>query len=111
MQVEVDTPAVATSWLRLTGRVIDRSVTISLPTDDFYYPFYGVRYYALVETLTADRNLAFGGTMRGERAGSVVSGNFDGEFALYRRGDGQGGVWNRESSCPRSDHTFRLDRN
>ena len=111
VQVQIKNPVVAASWLRLTGRVVDRSVTMFLPTDDFYYPFYGLRYYALVETFAAGRNLAFGGTMRGERAGSVVSGIFDGEFAVYRGSDGQGGVWNRESSCQRGDHSFSFEKN
>jgi hypothetical protein len=100
-----------TEWLPVTGRVIDRSVTISLPVDDFYYPFYGVRFYSLVETLGPGRNLALSGTLRGERSGSFVAGTLAGEFALYRNTDGGGAVWNRDTACERTDHSFRLDRN
>ena len=95
----------------LSGRVIGSSVTIAAPIDDSYYPYYGVRFYSLIETLGPGRFLALGGTMRGDRVDAVVSGTLDGEFALYRNYDGSTAVWNRETACPRADHTFRLDRN
>jgi hypothetical protein len=95
--------------LRLDGVVIDKRLTVFLPFDDFYYAVYGLRYYSLVETLSASRVLAIAGTARGERAGAVVTGSLDGEFALYSAGGGLG-VRNRQFSCTRNDHGFRLDR-
>jgi hypothetical protein len=95
--------------LRLDGVVIDKRLTVFLPFDDFYYAVYGLRYYSLVETLGASRVLAIAGTARGERAGAAVTGTLDGEFALYSAGGGLG-VRNRQFSCMRNDHGFRLDR-
>jgi len=110
LQVELKAPALVTASVRLNGLVIDRRATVFLPSDDFYYATYGIRYYALLEMLGTDRFLALEGTARGERAGAAVTGTLDGEFALYRSGDASG-ARNRQFSCRRNDHGFRLDRN
>ena len=108
VHVQIKSPPIVNG---LSGRVIGSSVTIAAPIDDSYYPYYGVRFYALIETLGPGRFLALGGTMRGDRADDAVIGTLDGELALYRNYDGSSAVWNRDSACPRTDHTFRLDRN
>jgi hypothetical protein len=41
----------------------------------------------------------------------VVTGTLQGDISLYRSFDGSSGVWNREMSCERIDHTFLLERN
>jgi len=110
LQVELRAPALVTASVRLNGLVIDRRATVFLPSDDFYYATYGIRYYALLEMLAPDRFLALEGTARGERTGAAVTGTLDGEFALYRSGDANG-ARNRQFSCRRNDHGFRLDRN
>ena len=111
LQLQVKSPSMPSSafWLSITGRVNDRTVTISLPIDDFYYPFYGIKFYTIIEPLAPARILAIGGTARGDRLGDAVTGKFDGEFALYRN-ENNGAVWNQESICRGGDHTFRLDR-
>jgi hypothetical protein len=110
LQIELKSPTFPTAdAVRLDGLVIDKRLTVFLPFDDFYYAFYGLRYYSLVETLGASRVLAIAGTARGERAGAAVTGTLDGEFALYLRGSGFG-VSSRQLSCFRDDHGFRLDR-
>lgn len=111
LKLELKAPTLATTSVGLDGVVIDRSVTIFLPVDDFYYATYGLRYYSLVEMLRPERFLALGGTARGGRAGAAVTGTLDGEFALYHRSSGGLGVSNRQFSCRRNDHGFRLDRN
>jgi carboxypeptidase family protein len=110
LRIKLESPAIPAVDVRLDGVVVDRRLTVLLPFDDFYYAAYGLRYYSLVETLGASRVLAIAGTARGERAGNAVTGTLDGEFALYSRGNGFG-VSNRQFSCRRSDHGFRLDRN
>ncbi|MGH9315457.1 MAG: carboxypeptidase-like regulatory domain-containing protein [Vicinamibacterales bacterium] len=110
LRIELKSPTFPNAAdLKLDGLVIDRRLTVFLPFDDFYYATYGIRYYSLVETLGPSRMLAIAGTARGERAGTAVTGTLDGEFALYSGGDGLG-VRNRQFSCSRSDHDFRLDR-
>jgi carboxypeptidase family protein len=108
LKLDLMTPGVSDG--NMNGIVIDRSLTFFLPTDDFYYPFYGIRYYSLVEELTPGRFLAFAGTIRGQRNGDVVTGNLNGEFAIYAFGNNTG-VRSRLASCERDDHGFRLDRN
>lgn len=112
LQVQVKSPPMVTAayWLAIRGRVIDRTVTILLPVDDFYYPFYGLKFFSIVEMLGPARFLAIAGEATGDRAGNAVTGTFKGEFALYRNENG-GAVWNQDFSCNRNDHGFRLDRN
>jgi hypothetical protein len=111
LQVQVKSPPTVTaaSWLAISGRVVDRTVTITLPVDDFYYPFYGIKFFSIIEMLGAGRFLAFSGTARGDRAGNAVTGGFNGELAVYRN-ENNGAVWNQDFSCNRADHGFRLDR-
>ena len=111
LQFQVKSPPIppGVSWLSITGRVIDRTVTLTLPVDDFYYYFYGTKFYALIEPLAPARILAIAGIGRGDRQGDVVAGKFDGEFAVYRN-ENNGAVWNRDFGCNASDHTFRMDR-
>ena len=108
LEVQVKSPPIIDSDMQLSGRVVNRTVTISLPMDDFYYPFYGIRFYALVESL-GNRFLAIAGTGRGDRVGNEVAGAFDGEFSLYRNHD-FGSVRNQDSSCHSRNHSFRLER-
>ncbi|HXW04956.1 MAG TPA: hypothetical protein VD833_06985, partial [Vicinamibacterales bacterium] len=110
VRVELRSPELTTPEARVEGIVIDRRLTFRLPLDDFYYAAYGLRYYTLIEALGPTRFLAIAGTAHGERLGSAVTGTLDGEFALYLGGGGSG-VRNRQFSCWRSDHAFRLDRN
>jgi hypothetical protein len=110
LQIQVKAPVMLNAeWLKISGRVIDRTVTITMPVDDFYYPFYGIKFYAVQEILGPGRILVIAGTARGDRLGDVVTGSLDGEFALYRN-ENNGAVWNQDFSCQRSDHGFRLDR-
>jgi hypothetical protein len=110
LQIQVKAPVMLNAeWLKISGRVIDRTVTIMMPVDDFYYPFYGIKFYAVQEILGPGRILVIAGTARGDRLGDVVTGSLDGEFALYRN-ENNGAVWNQDFSCQRSDHGFRLDR-
>lgn len=111
LQVQPKSPSlVPPSWLQTTGRVVDRTVTLTLPVDDFYYSFYGIKFYSIIEVLGPGRILALGGTARGDRVGDVVTGTFDGDFSLYRN-ENNGAVWDQILSCGRNDHGFRLDRN
>lgn len=112
LQIQVNAPVMLSNnaGLKISGRVIDRTVTISMPVGGyFYYP--DIKYYAVLERLGPGRVLAIAGTARGDRVGDAVMGNLDGEFALYRN-ENQGAVWvdDRDYSCQRSDHSFRLDR-
>ena len=108
LKLDLMTPGVSNGIMN--GLVIDRSLTLFLPTDDFYYPFYGIRYYSLVESLGPTGFLAIAGTARGQRDGNSVTGNLSGEFALYASGNNTS-VRSRLASCQRDDHGFRLDRN
>ena len=108
LQVQVKSPPIIDSDMQVSGRVVNRTVTMALPMDDFYYPFYGIRFYALVESL-GNRFLAIAGTGRGDRVGNEVAGAFDGEFALYRNHD-FGSVRNQDISCHSRAHSFRLER-
>lgn len=109
LQLQVNSPPTLTSFMTITGRAINQTVTISLPFDDFYYSFYGIKFYALVETLGPGRLLALAGTARGDRLRDEITGTFDGEFAQYRQ-ESFGAVFNREFSCQRNDHSFLLQR-
>lgn len=107
--VNVDVMAPGLSTYRMNGNVVDRRLTLYLPIGDFYYAFYGIRYYSLVEQLTSARFLAIGGTARGERTGNSVAGTVSGEFAIYGTGNGTS-VGRRLVSCVRDDHGFSLTR-
>jgi hypothetical protein len=107
LKLDIQSPAVSTS--EIDGVVIDRTLTLFLPTDDFYYPFYGIRYYSLVEELNPMRLLGIAGTARGRRDGDSVTGTLSGEFAIYGSGNNNS-VRQRLVSCQRDDHGFRLTR-
>jgi hypothetical protein len=107
--LKVDVTAPGLSTYRIDGTVIDRSLTLYLPIGDFYYSFYGIRYYSLVEQFSSARFLAIGGTARGERTGNSVPGTLSGEFAIYGSGNGTS-VGRRQVSCVRDDHGFSLSR-
>jgi hypothetical protein len=107
LQFAVKPPAIVDGSLPVSGRVVDRQVTMSLPFHDYYY---GFRYYAIVERLQPARLLAIAGTGKGQYAGAAVEGAFSGEFALYTN-ESFGGLRNQISSCQRGDHGFRLERN
>ena len=109
LTVRFNSPAIPESFLQVTGRAVNRTLTLSLPFDDFYYPFYGIKFYAVLEALGPGGFLGISGAARGDRAGDVVTGSFDGEFAVYRN-ENNGAVWNRDFSCSGGDHTFRMDR-
>jgi hypothetical protein len=108
--LKLDLTAPKLSTYRMDGIVIDRNLTLYLPSDDFYYPFYGIRYYSLVEELAPARFLAVAGTARGQRNGNSVTGTLSGEFALYGTGNSTS-VSRRQVSCNRDDHAFSLSRN
>lgn len=107
LKLDIQSPAVSTN--EIDGVVIDRTLTLFLPTDDFYYPFYGIRYYSLVEELNPMRLLGIAGTARGRRDGDSVTGTLSGEFAIYGSGNNNS-VRQRLVSCQRDDHGFRLTR-
>jgi hypothetical protein len=109
LQIEVHGLPVANPafGFKLSGSVVARRVTISIPWSDYYY---GFRLYAIVEMLQPGRFLGITGTARGEHLGASVAGGFDGHFALYSN-ESAGGVRNQLLSCQRDDHSFRLDRN
>ncbi|MGE5836994.1 MAG: carboxypeptidase regulatory-like domain-containing protein [Acidobacteriota bacterium] len=108
LKLDLIAPRVASS--RMNGIVLDQSLTLFLPTDESYYPFYRIRSYSLVEALAPAGFLAIAGTARGQRNGDSVIGTLDGEFAIYASANGSA-VWQRQMSCQRDDHGFRLDRN
>jgi hypothetical protein len=108
LQFQIKSPFIL-DGMPVSGRVIDRTVTLSLPFDDFYYSFYGVKYYAIVEPLAPGRLLAIAGNGRGNRVGDAVDGTLDGEFAMYRN-ESFGAVRNLDFSCQRNNHGFRLER-
>jgi hypothetical protein len=110
LRIRLKSPSLQTAEARLEGRVVERRLTVLLPSDDFYYAVYGLRYYSLVEALGLTGVLGIAGTARGERVGAAVSGTLEGDFSLYAAGTGSG-VRNRLLSCKRIDHSFRLDRN
>lgn len=107
--LKLDIQSAAVSNNQIDGIVVDRTLTLFLPTDDFYYPFYGIRYYSLVEELNFMRLLAIAGTARGRRDGDSVTGTLSGEFAIYGSGNNNS-VRQRQVSCQRDDHAFRLTR-
>jgi hypothetical protein len=105
--LKLDVKAAGLSSSRIDGFVLDRSLRLYLPSDSSYYS--DDSYYFLVEQLAPSRFLAIAGTASGKRDGNSVTGTLAGEFAIYATGNSTT-VRQRQVSCRRDDHGFRLAR-